>query len=169
MKRIYVGFSRPNKWKPFSWLIQTAYGINYDHVYVRFHEDTYDRDIIYQASSTMVNFMSTSVFNANNVVVAEVPLDISDDNYLKMVQFCIDNAGVPYGIKEIFGLAYVRVCYWLGKTVKNPFIDNGSTYVCSELVSTIILDFANIKLDKDPEDMTPLDVYNLIMSLSQKV
>lgn len=168
MKTIKLGFSRPSKWKPFSWLIMTAYTIPYDHVYVRM--DIGDsREIIYQASGLAVNFMSPAIFAANNVIVNEYTVDISDDSYGKMVQFCIDNAGKPYGIKDIFGLAWVRINYWLGRTVKNPFNDNGATYVCSELGAVILADFAGVTLPEDADDMTPLDVYNLMQSLNQKV
>jgi hypothetical protein len=169
MEQITIGFSRPKKWKPFAWLIMKSYNTPYDHVYVCVHSNSYDRDLIYQASSTMVNFMSTSVFEANNVIVAKFDVNISQASKKALMQFAIDNVGKSYGIKEVVGLAWVRLNELCGKTIKNPFKDSGTTYVCSELVSTILVDFNGIELNKDVEDMTPLDVYNVLMSLNNKV
>lgn len=169
MQTITIGFSKPNTWKPFAWLIMRAYSTPYDHVYIRIHSDKYERDLIYQASSIMVNFMSPEVFDASNITINSFKLSISDESYKSLMQFCIDNAGKPYGIKDILGLSWVRINDWLGRTVKNPFNDGGTTYVCSELVSTILVDFTDIKLNKDTADMTPLDVYNVMLSLDDKV
>lgn len=162
---IKVGFSKPNKWKPFSWLIMIGYNIPFDHVYISWNSKKLDRDIVYQASSTMVNFMG-SVFFKNNIVVDEFQIKLSDENYKKMVQFAIDTAGEPYGIKECFGLAYVRICELLGFKVKNPFNADGTTYVCSELVGYILQEYANLKIDNDLADITPLEVYNCLKSIN---
>lgn len=165
MNSVIMGFSRPKTWKPFAWLIMTAYNIPYDHVYIKIYSSKYQRALIYQASSTMVNFMGADIFDANNTVVKEFQLEISDDNAVKLMQFAIDNAGKPYGLKEIFGLAVVRIAELCGKSIKNPFKDNGSTYVCSELAAYILQEYMQDKLPKDFEDMTPLDVYNYLSSL----
>src|ERR1051325_226822 len=164
MKSISVGFSRPNRWKPFAWLIMKAYNIPYDHVYIRVHSDKHDRDLIYQASGIAVNFMGPAIFDSNNVIVKEFKIDIADDKYQALMQFAIDNAGKPYGIKEVVGLAWVRVMQLCGKTVKNPFKDGGATYVCCELVGHILEQFAGVDIPGSMYDWNPKDVYDFLVA-----
>jgi hypothetical protein len=165
MEKILVGFSKPNKWKPFAWLIMVAFNIPYDHVYIKYRSDKYDRNLIYQASKLMVNFMGDAQFLSENVIVDEFQVDITEENKTAMVQFAIDNAGKPYGVKQIFGMAWVRINELLGRKITNPFQDEGQTYVCSELASYILQQYAGAQLPRDLDDMTPLDVFNYLTSL----
>lgn len=162
MKQITVGFSRPKSWKPFAWLIMTAYGTPYDHVYIKFHSDSCQRDIIYQASKMMVNFVGTTVFESENIVVKEFKLQISDENYLALMQFAIDNAGKPYSMKEVLGLAWVRINAWVGRKIENPLKSGDSMWVCSIIADYIIQNFSEKKSSIDYEDMSPKDVYDLL-------
>jgi hypothetical protein len=167
MNNIIIGFSKPKKWKLFAWLIMKGYNIPYDHVYIRFHSDKYDRDLIYQASGTKVNFTSPIVFSDDNDIIKEFSIETDDENKTKVMQFAIDNAGKPYGIKEAFGLALVRILDIVNITIKNPFADGEFTYVCSEMGWLILEKLrSNIKIDKDPDDITPLDLYNILSNLS---
>lgn len=161
--KIHVGFSRPNTWKPFAWLIMKAYNTPYDHVFIRIHSDKYSRDLIYQASGSMVNFMGPDLFAAHNVIVAEFEVDVPDENYIAMMQFAIDNAGKPYGIKMVFGLGLVRLCELFGKTIKNPFSDGGATYVCCELAGFIMSQYAGAHIGKDQDDWTPKYIYDYLV------
>jgi hypothetical protein len=165
MHKIIIGFSRPNKWKLFSWLIRTSYNTDYSHVFIRLHSDTYDRDLVYQASGTTVNFMGMSVFKSHNIILDEFEIDIDEEQKKAMIQFAIDNAGKPYGIKDVIGLGLVRLAELAGKSIKNPFRDSKSTYVCSELVSYIIKDYSELDLPKHPSDMTPKDLYDFMVVL----
>lgn len=162
MKRIIVGFSRPKKWKPFAQLIMAVEKTNYDHVYVRLHSDTYQRDIVYQASGLQVNFMSTSVFADNNVVVKEFYVDVSDDNYIKMMQFCIDSAGKPYSLKEIFGFGWVKLNKLIGRKVGNPFDDGTNAFVCSILADYILENFTETKVEGEFKDADPIAIYQAL-------
>lgn len=162
MTNITVGFSKAKGFSPYGWLIMVGLNIPFSHVYIKIHSMKYDRDLIYQASSTMVNFMSPAIMDSEHVVVKEFVLPISDENYIKMMQFAIDNAGKPYGIKEVVGMAIVRVFQIFGKKIKNPFKDGGNTYVCSELVGTIVNEFLNGKIPGDQDDFTPKEVYDYL-------
>lgn len=161
-----IGFSKPKKWMPFSWLIQTAYNIPYDHVYLRINLSELGSDIIFQASSTMVNFMGAIEFANKNDVVKEFTIEMSDENKKAMMLEAFALAGTPYGVKECFGLAWVKIMSWFGKSVKNPFAASTQTEdVCSQLVSQFLITYAGMTLPKDPADMTPLDVYQFMSSL----
>ena len=165
MEKLIIGFSKPKKFKIFAWAIMKGYNIPYDHVYVRIHSDKYDRDLIYQASRMMVNFMSPALLEEENIIVAEFELDITTENKIKLMQFAIDNAGRNYGVKQAIGMAWVRINELCSKIVKNPYKDDGATYVCSELVSFVLEEVSDLKIDKDTDDMTPLDVYNVVKDL----
>lgn len=168
MEEIKIGFSKPKKWKPFAWLIMIGYGIPYDHVYVKFHSDKYDRDLIYQASKTLVNFMGTEIFKEENFIIDEFSISISDEQKIKMMKFAIDNSGKPYGIKQAFGMAIVRIAEMFGKYIKNPFKDEGKTYVCSELAAYILEEFAGKSIPKDIDDITPKDLYEYLNLLKKE-
>ena len=162
MKTIYIGFSKPKRWKPFAQLIMFAYGISYDHVYVRFYSEAYDRNIIYQASKSIVNFMGNDVFKSENIIINEFEINISDESDLKLMQFMIDNSGKPYSLKEIVGLAYVKINRFFNRKIENPFKTSTESYVCSTIASYILQNYTDIKNLIDYEDMSPEDVYNLL-------
>jgi hypothetical protein len=167
MEKIIVGFSKPKSWKPFAWLIMKGYGISYDHVYIKFYSDSYDRDIIYQASSTMVNFMSPQIFIKNNEIIKQFEFNLSEETNIKLIQYCIDNAGTPYGIKEVFGLIWVRINELFGKKILNPFRDGKKTFVCCELAAIILKEFLNIEIKEDLDTINPKELYELIESVKK--
>lgn len=164
MKSIIVGFSKPKTWKPFAWVIMKAYGTPYDHVYVKFHSDSFDRDLIYQASGTMINFMSPDVFESNNFVLKEFTINVSDDDMKKTIQFAIDNAGKPYSMKEVLGLAVVRIAEIFGKKIKNPWADGTAGYVCCILVAYILQNIDDVEIASDVFSISPKELYEFLMA-----
>lgn len=165
MEQIIIGFSRPKTWKPFAWLIMKGYGIPYDHVYIQFHSKAYDRDLIYQASSTMINFMSPAIFDEDNIRVKEFTINITAQTKKAIIQYCIDNAGVPYGKKQVLGLVWVRLNDIFGKKILNPYRDGRMTEVCCEAAAFILRDFMGIKIDHDLDTINPKELYELIEKL----
>ena len=140
MQTVTVGFSKPKSFSPYSWMIMKILGTPFSHVYLKIHSDLYSRDMIYQASSLMVNFMSPTIMSSKHQTVAEFPLQISDATMVKVMQYAIDNAGVPYGIMQALGMGYVQICSWFGRKVSNPWTNDGKTFVCSELVGDILIE-----------------------------
>lgn len=164
MDSVVVGFSRPRKgFQPFSWLIRLVDGTPYSHVYICFHSDAYDRDLVYQASSLQVNFEGWLHFNSTDLTVKQFALPISDETKKRIIQFAIDKAGTPYGIKEIVGIGLVKLASVFGEKIKNPFRSGDSTYICSELVSEILEEYLGADITKDLDSMTPKDVYNYLV------
>ena len=144
-----------------------AYNIPYSHVYVQFYSDSYERNLVYQASSTKVNFMGQEIFLKDNLVIAEFEVEISKESKKQIVQFAIDSCGKPYGMKAVFGLGIVRIAELFGKIIKNPFRDDETTYVCSELGAYILEHYANVRLPKNYEDITPKDLYNCLLQIKK--
>lgn len=163
--QIKIGFSKPKKWKAFAWLIMAGYGISYSHVFLELNAVKYERKLIYQASGGKVNFMGEDLFHEDNVVVKEYIIEIPDEKYIAMMQFAIDNSGRHYGIKQAFGMAIVRLAEIFGVKITNPFRDGVNTFVCSELGAYVLENFAGIKINRDQDDITPLDLWNYFQSL----
>ena len=115
MKQFTIGFSKAcTKFPIFSWLILWALKTPYSHVYLKYQDDYLNRTVYYQASHTLVNYMGESTFLSQETVIQEFTFNVSDANFLAMKQFAVDNAGKPYGILEIVGLAYVLLCAKVG-------------------------------------------------------
>lgn len=159
MKKVVIGFSRPKKFAILSWLIRTVQRTEYSHVYLKFHSDTYDRNIIYQASGLQVNFVGEQVFNEHHIVVKEFEFNISDETYKKMMSFAIDKAGYPYSIKQLFNIASYML---IGKTILKE--DGRSAYVCSEIVSQMMIEDLNIVINKNLDLITPKNVCIILES-----
>jgi hypothetical protein len=160
--QLIVGFSRPKKKKILSSLIMAVEQTNYSHVYVKFYSKTYDRYLIYQASGTQVNFVGSCLFDNKNEVVQEFNISVDSSSFKEMITFCIDNAGVAYGVKQLAGIAIVKFGKFIGKNLSNPWRDNKQTYVCSELVGYILKDYANIHVDLKMDDLSPKDIHNIL-------
>lgn len=162
MNTIYIGFSKPKTWKVFAQLIMWGYGIPFDHVYIRCWSKDMNRWMIFQASKTSVNLVSQDTLELENIIVKEFQIDIADDKMAALLSFAGDNLGKPYGIKECFGLAWVRICAMFGKRVNNPFRFDGSTYVCSELAGYVCEQFAGMAVDADPANINPKEMYDYL-------
>lgn len=163
MEKIIVGFSKPKKFKLFAFAIMSAYKIPYDHVYVTYRSNSLDRDIIYQASKLMVNFVGTEVFYSENTMVAEFEISVPADKRIALMQFMIDNAGKPYGFMNALGLGIARIFKYFGKTIHNPLGDGSKSWVCDEIVGQIIK-MCGYQLPQLLDDLTPLDLYNYLLS-----
>lgn len=165
MENIYIGFSRPSGWfEPFSWLIRLAQWTKYSHVYIRVPSASLGRDVIYQASGLAVNFIGNERFRSKEIIVKEFPISISPESKIKILQFSVDSAGAPYGVKEVFGIAWVLLNSAIGRKVSNPFSDGNNTFVCSEFVGDILKNDLGANL-ANPESIDPKVVYQYLESI----
>lgn len=159
MKNIIVGFSSSTKkFSPFSKLIRLWEGTDFSHVYFQFETSRNNVTIIYQASSTMLNYMSKEVFLQHNKVVSEFNLELSNEHYSELMLQCMKSAGLGYSIKQILGLAIAQVF----RLKRNPFSDK-EKYVCSEWVAEQ-LELCGFKFSKKLDLVTPKDIYELLLN-----
>lgn len=165
MKRFIVGFSRPIKPTWFAKSIMWVDGTNYDHVYVKWHSDSIDRDIIYQASKLAVNFESNVTFDTHAITVEEYEVELDDEVFKKILQFCMDHSNEPYSLKEIAGFAWVHLNKVFGKKVSNPFPGQGAEWVCSVIATQILIIAGIIPKDQVVENVDPLDLNKMIKSI----
>lgn len=165
MAKIYVGFSSPKTWKPFAEAIKLAEGTQFSHIYIRMPTKAkYGQDLIYHASGLAVNFMSSVIFESHNNIIKEFELDIDPETYNKTIAFAISKAGIPYGVKQILGIAICILGRKLGKTWKNPFADGDCSYICSELVAEIARNCWGISIADDLQLIDPKTLYSLFES-----
>lgn len=165
MAKIVIGFSKPHKWKPYSWLIMKLFDTNYSHVYIKFYSDSLERDLIYQASGTSLNFCGLNHFCKNNTIVSEFDVSISTENRKKMLQFAIDNEGKPYGVWNAVGLGIKHIARKLGFDIKNPFADGKKTEVCSELVAFVLQEHTELEISWDINEVTPKDIHDYLVKI----
>jgi hypothetical protein len=168
MSKIIIGFSKPKSWfVPFSWAIRICYGTPYSHVYLKWHSESLDVDMIYEASGSMIHFTSPTRFSEMETVIKEYSIDISEETRKKMVKNCILRCGIPYAIKEAVGMGIVRLAKLFGiKLTKNPFGQGQLKSKCSELVYDVLLEILSEEdraqmvqsIDKDQDLISPLDI-----------
>jgi hypothetical protein len=150
MKEIYIGFSYPTgNFEPFALLIQWVESRSYDHVYIRFPEPTGEY-MIFQASKQMVNLYNTSIFNAHNKSVKEYSINCTDAEYDALWTFIKANLGIPYSLKEDFGILLMKIF----KLTSNPFSEGMSTEFCSKL-GAIVCSMFNIPIPGNPNTIDP--------------
>jgi hypothetical protein len=137
----------------------------YSHVYLKYEDKYLGQTMYYQASHTLVNSMSESVFLSQETVVQEFTFNISEATFVKTLQFAANQSGKPYGTLEICGLALVEVASAVGIKIQNPFKDAGSTWICDQLQAAMLAQCENVQLPMPLNDMTPKDVFKLVSSL----
>jgi hypothetical protein len=166
MKQITIGFSRASTTFPiFSWLIMAVQKTNYSHVYLKYQDEFLGQTMYYQASHTLVNSMSAPVFLGQETVVEEFTFNVSDASFLACMQFAANQAGKPYGVKEIFGLAMVELAMAVNVRMHNPFKDAGETWICDQLLAALLETCENVRLPMPLDDMIPKDMFNLVSTL----
>lgn len=131
---VYIGFSKPKKFKIGSWAIKTWMNTPYSHVYLRVYSKYTEQDLVYQASHGMVNCMSFEVFRQNNVIVSEFYKEISPENLRNCVKKAQQLLGKPYGYLAVLRIALKE----LGLDITG---DGTKTYVCSEFIARLFPEF----------------------------
>jgi len=163
MEEIIIGFSKSKKkFALYAWLIMWIEKTDFSHVYIKWHSDSLDRNIYYQASGTAVNFMAQHIFEDHHVPVHEIKLSVTPEQKKLIVQFAMDNVGVPYGLKPAFGIALVKIAAIFGKKIKNPFSDGVGTEFCSELGARI-LGILGHDLKEDYDSFGPGELYDFML------
>lgn len=166
---IIVGFSRPKaKFVPFADAIMWADKSDFSHVYIRFHSNSADRDLVYQASGMKVNFIGWILFQQAEVAVHEFSIPVTAETKTKVIQFAIDNCGIEYALGQALGIGLVKAAALFGKKIANPVSSSG--YFCSKMVAIILREYFNAPFtDEEIAVMTPTDCYDYLNIFMQHV
>lgn len=155
MKTITIGFSKSTKkFAIGSLLIRWYMGAPYSHVYLKFKSSSLDRVLIYEAVGAGVRFIGANRWASHAEEVSSFNIEISDENYTKLMQFCVDNAGIEYGFFQNLGILFANLC----KLKKNPLTDGNN---CSEAIGEI-LELEGYKINKDLNLLTPKDIHLIL-------
>ena len=162
--KIKIGFSQPrNKFFPvFSWLIRLIEGTKYSHVYLQWNSEFAESTITYHAAGHSVHFLGLNLFKQSVKPIHEFELTISQDQYKELLHYCFENSGTDYGIKQIFGIAIVKIAGLFGKKISNPFSDGDKSQVCSELVGYVLSEILNRELELDLDIAGPKDIFKFL-------
>jgi len=157
--KLYIGFSKPrnHRFPIFSWAIRAFERTRYSHGYIRWYSKGANAEICYEASGNELKFVCKKVFDRRINPIHEYELEITKEQYRKLLNFCMTNAGVDYGVKQVFGILLVR----LFGLKKNPFSDGRASWVCSEVAGTILQEIygINLGLDLDVAGPKAIDKY----------
>lgn len=168
MKSITIGFSKPKTFKLHAWLIMKIDNASFDHAYLKFHSDNLNRDIIYQAVGKGVQFIGNSLFILNSEPISEFQLEVDDEKYISLMQFCLDNAGISYGFWQVLALGIVRILSKINININNSLQDKLKTEFCSEIVYRCLDKIDPEDFNLNAESVTPKDLFNLLKELNTK-
>jgi hypothetical protein len=157
---IIVGASSNNQIG--SRLIRWWMGTEYSHVYARWHLNTQDRDILYEASHGAVHFRKYQNFLKENKVVVEFSIPVTDEQFLRFSQKCIDLAQEPYSKLELLQIFISDLL----KSKKETKDRHG--YICSELLSILLLDLG-FQFNKPTYLIRPDDIINVLTTRAIKI
>lgn len=162
-KKIYIGFSKPKKhlFPIFSWLIRMFQKTPYSHVYIRWYSRHAQAHICYEASGNEVKFLGKKVFDNRIQIIHEYEINITKSQYKKLLHFCMSNAGIKYGILQVFGILLVT----LFRLKKNPFSDDRKSWVCSELVGNALEEVLDKETGLDLDIAGPKEIDNFLQNL----
>lgn len=153
---IILGFSKPNKFKVFSFLIMLILGIKFSHVYLKFFDDYTGKWIIFEASHGEVHLIDEPNWRESNIAVREESFEIDDKHKREVIRFMISNLQKPYSISNIFAI----LIYQVFKVKINFLFDGPHAFICSELVA-LALD-NKISFKKPLDLVTPKDIWDAV-------
>lgn len=154
MERVaFVGFSKSKKKLAFfGWLIRVYMGTPFSHVYIRF-QSSIDQDFIYESvGKSGTRFCGSKLWEEHALSIAEFKLDLNDDKYKDLLEYCVSNCGIEYGFFQNIGIFLANMF----KLKKNPFKTGQN---CSEAIATV-LKHQGFAIDKPLDLVTPKDLYN---------
>ena len=165
MRKVIIGFSKTKKKLGiFSWIIRKIECTNYSHTYLKF-TNSRGKGLVYQASHTMVNFMGEKIFLEQSEPIKEYEIELTDEQYAEMIDFCIDRAGIPYAAMENLGIGIARLLEIVGIKIHNIFGIKRSAYKCSEIVAEFLENILKVDIPEDLDMVSPKQVHSVVENL----
>lgn len=178
MNTLLIEFTKPNPkshtFPPIlSWLIRLFQwtpkdGIpKFSHVRWRWFSSRFQEDLVYEASGSALKFVGSLVWPKYVEIVEVYEVDVTNEEKIAIIKWCIKHAGLKYARLGLIGLLYVILMKAIFRMrVKNPFKDGEYTQVCVEaIIRGLIL--VGIKTDIDPDSADLLDARNLLRQYAQ--
>jgi len=153
---LIIGFSRPKDFKIFSFGVRLQQGwTDYSHVFISLLDTRTNKDIVYEASHGDIHPIELTNFKKRVIITEEYKFNISEEQAVRILEFCQDSFQKKYGFLTILGIALNSDA---GK-------DGDKTFICSEFAARI-LEVAELIDDVyDVEAITPKEINGLIKRL----
>jgi hypothetical protein len=129
-----IGFSTPKSWNPISALIRWLTGSETSHVWLRYYDDDFQRDMVLDAHETGCRLIPYDAFQKRNQVVAVVRPRVS---LVEGIRFMGAHLATPYNFGGLIGMGVVLLGRWLRRKWRNPAQDAQGMF-CSESVVHIL-------------------------------
>lgn len=153
--KIFVGFSKPKKFKPGAAAIAWWTEKPYSHVYFRFsYSDS--KDAVFHAAHGLVHFLSADNFRRDNKVCKEYMIEVSDHEQDLWFDECMKYAGEKYGTIELVKI-FISDLAWMAFK-KEVSWKNGGGYICSELLGNLCVTRLGLTFDKPLFLLKPSDI-----------
>lgn len=153
MKKLVCGASRPNHWKPGAAAIMWWEETPASHVYFYLKRNS-GIHLLYQAVGSGTEFMGYQEFLKINKPVYEKEVELTDEQFHKLIDYLIPRLKKKYSILHLMGLFVKRAGYYYFKVnIPNLFADKDASEVCVESLFTMIETQQIYKLSETPEDM----------------
>lgn len=153
--QIYIGASRPKERKCGASLIMWHLGTDYSHVYIRFNVPQLGRELVFQAAHGSVHLIAYEHFIDTNIAVKEVPLSLSNEQFIEFTNNAIELLQQPYSILELVQIFLSDIS---GGRIH---FENAPGFICSELTGKMLTDLGH-KFNKELWMLTPKDIMESI-------
>lgn len=157
MKTLTIGFSKSKKkFAIGSWLIRWYLQTEYSHTYLGFYSSSLDRNLKYEAVGGGVRFIGEKEWQYHAQEICRYDISVSDEEYLEVLRYCVDNSGQDYGFMQNIGIVIANIL----KLEKNIWSKGDN---CSELVGRL-LELKGYSFNKELNLLTPKDIENALRS-----
>lgn len=162
MRKLYVEFTRPKGFKPFSYLIRAVECTPYSHVRLRWVNTT-GVNLVYEASGSSVKFLGPKA-QPDVDVIHTFEFDIDKTAYRRLIQVCMTYAGIRYSISQAIKIGLLSWGIGKGRFTK----DGEYAQVCSELVVRVMEKVFGIDLAVDEDTSGPKKLYQELKQVTDK-
>ena len=153
--KLKVGFSRPKKLSPLSWLIFKAQDWNKaSHCYLTFFDKRIQQEVVFHATWPRAQLLTKKEFLKKNIVYEELEIELDGKIKRKTWALIYNTINKPYSFYQLLLTAFRLIT---GRTSSDK-VDGA--YICSEVVGLVLL-WKGLVTEKQIETLTIKDVYNL--------
>lgn len=158
--KVYVGFSRPRKFKIGAFLIAWWASKPYSHTFFGY-TDSENRELVFHAAHGTVHQILVKNFEKENLIVKQVLMEFSIEEYQELRDICYEKCGKLYSTKQILLMPIHDLAAKFGILMKTKDDDG---YICSELVGYALNKIKHIKFNKPFNYLRPDDIEKALAS-----